>query len=98
MFVYEVTYLEQVMHIRAATALDINTFSMGVLLLAMPAAGALSDRIGRKPVLLGSGLAAVLAAPPPGLEPDAPGAAGLCLTPRALFGGALRRAGRSAAG
>jgi MFS transporter, MHS family, proline/betaine transporter len=64
MFVYAVTCLEQVMHIRAATALDINTFNMGVLLLAMPAAVALSDRIGRKPVLLGSGLALLVLAWP----------------------------------
>jgi MHS family proline/betaine transporter-like MFS transporter len=63
-FVYAVTYLEQVMHVRTAAALDINTFSMGVLLLVMPAAGVFSDRIGRKPVLLGAALGTLVLAWP----------------------------------
>jgi MHS family proline/betaine transporter-like MFS transporter len=52
MFVYVVTYLQQVVHVRAAQALDINTTNMVVLLLLVPVAGALSDRIGRKPLLV----------------------------------------------
>jgi MHS family proline/betaine transporter-like MFS transporter len=56
LFVYAVTYLEQIVHVGAAQALDLNTLSMGVLLLVLPLAGALSDRIGRKPLLLGSAL------------------------------------------
>jgi MHS family proline/betaine transporter-like MFS transporter len=56
MFVYAVTYLEQIMRVRAAEALDLNTLSIGILLLLLPVAGALSDRVGRKPLLLGAAL------------------------------------------
>jgi len=56
MFVYVVTYLQQVVHVQAARALDINTINMVFLLLLVPAAGALSDRLGRKPVLVGAAL------------------------------------------
>ena len=51
-FVYVTTYLRRVDHIAQSTALDINTISMAVLLLLIPAAGALSDYLGRKPLLL----------------------------------------------
>jgi MHS family proline/betaine transporter-like MFS transporter len=51
-FVYVTTYLRQVDHLAQSTALDINTISMVVLLLLLAPVGALSDRIGRKPVLL----------------------------------------------
>ncbi len=51
-FVYMVTFLiEQVKEPRS-TALDINTISMVVLLVLIPISGMLSDRIGRKPLLL----------------------------------------------
>jgi MHS family proline/betaine transporter-like MFS transporter len=56
LFVYAATYMQQIVHVRAAEALDLNTFNMGILLLVLPAAGALSDRLGRKPLLLGSAL------------------------------------------
>jgi MFS transporter, MHS family, proline/betaine transporter len=56
LFVYAVTYLERIVHVRAAEALDLNTLSMGILLLVLPVAGTLSDRVGRKPLLLGSTL------------------------------------------
>ncbi|MBI3800162.1 MAG: MFS transporter, partial [Deltaproteobacteria bacterium] len=55
-FVYVVTYLKQIVHIQAAQALDINTINMVILLLLIPAAGALSDRVGRKPLLITSAL------------------------------------------
>ena len=55
-FVYVVTYLQQVVHVRAARALDINTINMVLLLLLVPAVGVLSDRIGRKPLLFGAAL------------------------------------------
>lgn len=55
-FVYVVTYLQQVVHVQAARALDINTINMVLLLLLVPVAGRLSDRIGRKPVLVGAAL------------------------------------------
>jgi MHS family proline/betaine transporter-like MFS transporter len=51
-FVYVVTYLKEIVHVQSATALDINTVNMGILLLLIPVAGALSDRLGRKPLLL----------------------------------------------
>jgi MHS family proline/betaine transporter-like MFS transporter len=51
-FVYVTTYLRQIDHIAQSTALDINTISMAVLLLLLAPVGALSDRRGRKPVLL----------------------------------------------
>lgn len=50
--VYVATYLQQVVHVETAQALDINTISMVVLLLMIPVAGGLSDRLGRKPLLL----------------------------------------------
>ncbi len=51
-FVYVVTWLEEVLKIREAEAFDINTASMLVLLLTIPCGGTLSDRLGRRPVLL----------------------------------------------
>ncbi len=63
-FVYVATYLKQIVHIQAAEALDINTINMLVLLLLIPAAGALSDRIGRKPLLIVSSLGTLVLAWP----------------------------------
>ncbi|TMJ57060.1 MAG: MFS transporter [Alphaproteobacteria bacterium] len=51
-FVYITTYLRQTDHLSASKALDINTIAIAVLLLLIPLAGALSDRLGRKPVML----------------------------------------------
>ena len=51
-FVYITTYLQQVDHVTQSRALIINTISMVVLLLLLIPAGELSDRIGRKPLLL----------------------------------------------
>jgi MHS family proline/betaine transporter-like MFS transporter len=53
-FVYLVTLMQQVDGLPARRALEINTLAMLVVLVASPLFGALSDRIGRKPVLLGS--------------------------------------------
>jgi MHS family proline/betaine transporter-like MFS transporter len=55
-FVYGVTYLQQVAHVSARQALNINTANMLVMLLLIPFAGAFSDRVGRKPLLAGSAL------------------------------------------
>jgi MHS family proline/betaine transporter-like MFS transporter len=52
-FVYVTTYLRQIDHMEASTALDINTIAICALLLLTPM-GMLSDRVGRKPVLLGA--------------------------------------------
>jgi MHS family proline/betaine transporter-like MFS transporter len=51
-FVYLVSYFSGVVRLPSAEAFDINTVNMLVLLLTLPAAGALSDRLGRKPVLV----------------------------------------------
>jgi MHS family proline/betaine transporter-like MFS transporter len=63
-FVYVVTYLKEVVHVRAAQALDINTANMVLLLLLVPVAGALSDQLGRKPVLLAATVGVLLLAWP----------------------------------
>src|SRR5262249_41006341 len=53
-FVFVVTYLQETVGISSSAALDINSFNMVILLLAIPLAAALSDRVGRKPLLLGA--------------------------------------------
>lgn len=63
-FVYVVTYLREIVHIKAVQALDINTLNMVILLLLVPTAGALSDRLGRKPLLVASTLGTFLLAWP----------------------------------
>jgi MHS family proline/betaine transporter-like MFS transporter len=50
-FVYLVSYFSGV-GLPSAEAFDINTANMVVLLLTIPLAGSLSDRLGRRPVLL----------------------------------------------
>ena len=60
MFVYAVTWLKLDVHVPYATALDINTISMVVLLLALPASAWLSDRIGRRPVMAAGAAGLVL--------------------------------------
>ena len=63
-FVFLVTYMQTVGGLSEATALEINTGNMIVLLAVMPFAGWLSDRVGRKPVLIaGIGGLLVLAWP-----------------------------------
>src|SRR5581483_9769444 len=59
-FVYAVTYMKEVVHLKAAQALDINTLNMVVLLLLVPVAGSLSDRTGRRPLLFAAGLGVLL--------------------------------------
>jgi MHS family proline/betaine transporter-like MFS transporter len=51
-FVYLVSWLQMADGIAPDHALEINSFSMTVLLVIMVATGLLTDRIGRKPVLL----------------------------------------------
>ena len=63
-FVYAATWLAQVAHVPARTALGINTLAMALSLAASLAAGALSDRIGRRPVLVAWGAALALLAYP----------------------------------
>ena len=51
-FVYLVSWLQMADGIAPARALEINSISMAVLLPVMVATGLLTDRFGRKPVLL----------------------------------------------
>ena len=64
MFVYSATYLTEIVGIAKSRALTINTIGMAAAVLMLPVAGALSDRFGRKPMLLlASGLIICLAWP-----------------------------------
>jgi MFS transporter, MHS family, proline/betaine transporter len=63
-FVYSATWLQEVAHVPAKTALQINTAAMAVLLVVHPCVGILSDRIGRRRVLMGAGGALMLLAYP----------------------------------
>jgi MHS family proline/betaine transporter-like MFS transporter len=63
-FVYVVTYMEKITHLSPGTALDINTLNMVVLLVALPTAGALSDRLGRRPMLLAAALGGIVLSGP----------------------------------
>lgn len=64
MFVYVVTWLIKQVKEPRSDALDINTISMAVLLVLVPICGALSDKIGRKPLLLfGAGGIAIFGYP-----------------------------------
>src|SRR6185369_138591 len=51
-FVYVTTYIRQVDNMAQSTALDINTVAMPVTLVLIPVLGALSDRVGGKPILI----------------------------------------------
>jgi len=63
-FVYSSTWLEQVARVPAKTALGVNTVAMALSLLVIPAAGLVSDRVGRRPVLIwAAGALMVLAYP-----------------------------------
>lgn len=64
LFVYIVSWLQLADGIAPAHALEINSLSMLVLLPCMIAMGALSDRLGRKPVLLAATALAFLSAVP----------------------------------
>jgi MFS transporter, MHS family, proline/betaine transporter len=63
-FVYAPTWVHQVTNVPARTALEINTVAMALSLVLIPYAGHISDRFGRRPVLLlGSAALALLAYP-----------------------------------
>ena len=64
MFVYIVSWLQFADGVAPARALEINSASMLVLLPLMIAMGWLSDRIGRRPVMLGATALAFVAAWP----------------------------------
>jgi MHS family proline/betaine transporter-like MFS transporter len=63
-FVYLTTYLSTETHLLLSSALEINTISMVVLMILTPVMGYLSDKVGRRPILIGGSLIlAVLAYP-----------------------------------
>lgn len=63
-FIYMTTWLLQTHHFTEARALTLDSFALIVLLAALPVSGILSDRIGRKPLLLaGFALLALLSWP-----------------------------------
>ena len=64
MFTYVTTALTTEMNIPEAEALAINTGTLLFLMVAIPLAAILSDRIGRRPVLLGATLGTLLLAYP----------------------------------
>jgi MFS transporter, MHS family, proline/betaine transporter len=64
MFVYSTTYLSDIVGLTHRRALAINTLGMSVALLMLPVAGALSDRVGRKPVLAAAALMVIIFAWP----------------------------------
>jgi MHS family proline/betaine transporter-like MFS transporter len=63
-FVYVISWLEQRGNFSASQCLLINACGLAVAMAVQPVSGALSDRIGRKPVLLASTAAMVILAWP----------------------------------
>ena len=55
-FVYAVSYMKEIDKLTDEVAFNLNTGSMALLLLVMPIAAWLSDRVGRRPLLIASGL------------------------------------------
>ena len=51
-FVYAVTYIKSIDKLSERIALDLNTASMALLLCLIPLASWLSDRVGRKPMII----------------------------------------------
>lgn len=64
MFVYITTFLSERVGVSTARALEIDTAAMAALLVIVPLTGWLSDRVGRKPVLLAASIGALLLSVP----------------------------------
>ncbi|BCA53822.1 MFS transporter [Nitrospira sp. KM1] len=63
-FVYLITYLASILKFPLGSALIINTISMAFLAVLLPVVGALSDRVGRKPIMVVGAASMVLFAYP----------------------------------
>jgi MFS transporter, MHS family, proline/betaine transporter len=63
-FVYVTTWLSATAHVSTARALDINSLNMALLLVLVPLSALVSDRIGRKPLLMAGMLGILLLAHP----------------------------------
>jgi len=63
-FVYLTTFLSTETHVDLSTALEINTVSMIILMVITPIMGFFSDKIGRKPLLIGGSLIIAIFADP----------------------------------
>jgi MHS family proline/betaine transporter-like MFS transporter len=55
-FVYIITWLKLFADVGASVALEINSFNMAVMLVMILGMSRLSDRIGRKPILVGAAI------------------------------------------
>ena len=63
-FVYSVTYIKTIDQLSGAIAFELNTGAMALLLVVLPVAAHLSDKLGRKPLVLGGLAGVVLSAIP----------------------------------
>jgi MFS transporter, MHS family, proline/betaine transporter len=60
LFVYMTVYFTKIVQIPKADALAINTIALAAMLVMIPAAGAISDRVGRKPLLFAGAVGMLL--------------------------------------
>lgn len=63
-FVYVTTWLQETAHVSSAKSLNINSLNMFLLLLFIPLAAMLADRLGRKPMLISGTIGVLLFAYP----------------------------------
>ena len=60
LFVYMTVYFTKIVQIPKSDALAINTIALAAMLVMIPAAGAVSDRVGRKPLLFAGAVGMLL--------------------------------------
>jgi MFS transporter, MHS family, proline/betaine transporter len=60
LFVYMTVYFTKIVQIPKSEALAINTIALAAMLVMIPSAGSLSDRLGRKPLLLAGAIGMLL--------------------------------------
>ena len=60
LFVYMTVYFTKIVQIPKSDALAINTIALAAMLVMIPAAGAVSDRVGRKPMLFAGAVGMLL--------------------------------------